>query len=119
MDVDYKTLYEAFFKFQTKPTSLTKFGDLYYEGKELETSTDRKPGGPFSKELRQALNMLLDTSPPPWLVNMQRYGPPPSYPNLAIPGLNAPLPNNQCQYGYHSGGWGKSFIFVSSILCLR
>ena len=55
--------------------------------------------------------MLLDTSPPPWLVNMQRYGPPPSYPNLAIPGLNAPLPNNQCQYGYHSGGWGKSFIF--------
>lgn len=107
MDVDYKTLYEAFFKYQTKPTSLTKFGDLYYEGKELETSTDRKPGGPFSKQLREALNMVLDTSPPPWLVNMQRYGPPPSYPNLAIPGLNAPLPNSQCQYGYHSGGWGK------------
>ena len=28
MDVDYKTLYEAFFKFQTKPKGLTKFGDL-------------------------------------------------------------------------------------------
>ena len=33
MDVDYGVLYEAFFKYQTKPTNLTKFGDLYYEGK--------------------------------------------------------------------------------------
>ena len=107
MDVDYKTLYEAFFRYQTKPTNLTKFGDLYYEGKEFETSTDKKPGGPLSKELRAALGMTSDTSPPPWLINMQRYGPPPSYPHLAIPGLNAPLPNDQCQYGYHSGGWGK------------
>merc|ERR1712226_443201 len=24
---------------------------------------------------------------------MQRYGPPPSYPNLKIPGLNAPIPD--------------------------
>lgn len=105
--MDYKTLYEAFFKYQTKPVGLTKFGDLYYEGKELETSTDRKPGGPLSKQLREALGMLSDTAPPPWLINMQRYGPPPSYPNLAIPGLNAPLPNDRCQYGYHTGGWGK------------
>jgi splicing factor 3B subunit 2 len=22
--------------------------------------------------------------PPPWLINMQRYGPPPSYPNLKV-----------------------------------
>ncbi|CAJ1927909.1 unnamed protein product [Cylindrotheca closterium] len=107
MDVDYKTLYEAFFKFQTKPINLTKFGDLYYEGKELETSTNVKPGGPLSKKLREALSMESVTSPPPWLVNMQRYGPPPSYPNLSIPGLNAPLPDEQCQYGYHTGGWGK------------
>ncbi len=107
MDVDYKTLHEAFFKYQTKPKGMTRFGDLYYEGKELETSTDRKAGGPLSKELRAALGMTSDSSPPPWLINMQRYGPPPSYPNLAIPGLNAPLPNDQCQYGYHPGGWGK------------
>lgn len=107
MDVDYKTLYEAFFKFQTKPSNLTKFGDLYYEGRELETSTNTRPGGPLSRKLREALNMESVTSPPPWLFNMQRYGPPPSYPNLNIPGLNAPLPNDQCQYGYHSGGWGK------------
>ena len=25
---------------------------------------------------------------------MQRYGPPPSYPNLKIPGLNTPLPES-------------------------
>ena len=37
---------------------------------------------------------------------MQRYGPPPSYPNLRVPGLNAPLPRGAA-YGYHLGGWGK------------
>lgn len=115
MDVDYKTLYEAFFKFQTKPTNLSKFGDLYYEGRELETSTNIRPGGPLSKKLREALNMESATSPPPWLLNMQRYGPPPSYPNLRIPGLNAPLPNNQCQYGYHAGGWGKFVLLGESV----
>ena len=39
--------------------------------------------------------MPLQTSlpvPPPLLLHMQRYGPPPSYPNLKIPGLNAPIP---------------------------
>lgn len=110
MDVDYKVLYEAFFKYQTKPKGLTSWGDLYYEGKELENSTDIKPGGPFSKELRIALGMGINpdsTIPPPWLFNMQRYGPPPAHPKLRIPGLNAPLPNTKCQYGYHPGGWGK------------
>jgi hypothetical protein len=34
-----------------------------------------------------------DKVPPPWLIAMQRYGPPPSYPNLKIPGLNAPIPD--------------------------
>lgn len=107
IDVDYKTLHDAFFKHQTKPAGLTKFGDLYYEGKELEVKTDMRPGGPLSKDLREALGMTSETSPPPWLVNMQRYGPPPSYPGLKIPGLNAPLPTPECQYGYHPGGWGK------------
>ena len=37
---------------------------------------------------------------------MQRYGPPPSYPNLKIPGLNAPIPEG-ASYGFHAGGWGK------------
>lgn len=44
--------------------------------------------------------------PPPWLINMQRYGPPPSYPSLKIPGLSAPLPEGAA-FGYHPGGWGK------------
>merc|ERR1712241_1092506 len=44
--------------------------------------------------------------PPPWLISMQRYGPPPSYPNLKIPGLNSPIPEG-CSFGYHAGGWGK------------
>ena len=33
-----------------------------------------------------------------WLINMQRYGPPPAYPNLKIPGLNAPIPQG-ADYG--------------------
>ena len=37
---------------------------------------------------------------------MQRYGPPPSYPNLKIPGLNAPIPEG-ATYGFHPAGWGK------------
>jgi len=49
---------------------------------------------------------MPEGAPPPWLINMQRYGPPPSYPNLKIPGLNAPIPEG-CRYGYHPGGWGK------------
>lgn len=53
---------------------------------------------------------------------MQRFGPPPSYPNLRIRGLNAPIPPGyvviirwtdlakgfrSAQWGFHPGGWGK------------
>ena len=51
---------------------------------------DLKPGV-LSGELRRALGMS-ENSPPPWLINMQRYGPPPSYPDLKVAGLNAPIP---------------------------
>lgn len=37
---------------------------------------------------------------------LQRYGPPPSYPHLKIPGLNAPIPPG-AKFGYQPGGWGK------------
>ena len=37
---------------------------------------------------------------------MQRYGPPPSYPHLKIPGLNAPIPAG-AKFGYGHGEWGK------------
>lgn len=61
--------------------------------------------GQLSDELKRALGMV-DGVPPPWLLNMQRYGPPPAYPNLKIPGLNAPIPEG-ASFGYHPGGWGK------------
>ena len=67
---------------------------------------EKKPGM-LSAELKAALGIQENVvTPPPWLINMQRYGLPPSYPNLRIPGLNAPLPPG-ATYGYHPGGWGK------------
>ncbi|KNC70648.1 hypothetical protein SARC_16821, partial [Sphaeroforma arctica JP610] len=73
---------------------------------------DKKPGD-ISDELREALGMVVDDEskaemPVPWLVAMQRYGPPPSYPNLRIRGLNAPIPEG-CSFGFHPG------IHVSSM----
>ena len=110
LDVDYRTLHDAFFKHQNRKSiqeKLTLIGDLYYEGKEFETQKkDLKVGGALSTRLRDALGMTAENSPPPWLINMQRFGPPPSYPTLSIPGLNAALPEG-CAYGYHVNGWGK------------
>jgi splicing factor 3B subunit 2 len=112
IDVDYRTLHDAFFKYQTKPSNLTKFGDVYYEGKELENRKMKQAGQPLSTALRMALGMSSPLVPPPWLIQMQRYGPPPSYPSLHIAGLNAPLPDPSCQYGYHPNGWGKPPIDI-------
>jgi splicing factor 3B subunit 2 len=60
--------------------------------------------GVLSDQLKIALGMPSEgvPVPPPWLINMQRYGPPRSYPNLKIPGLNAPIPPG-AQFGYHPG----------------
>ncbi|XP_040369543.1 splicing factor 3B subunit 2-like [Rosa chinensis] len=107
MDIDYQVLHDAFFKHQVKP-KLTTVGDLYYEGKEFDQVTlmdQMKPGAMLSHELQEALGMS-EGAPPPWLISMQRYGPPPSYPHLKIPGLNAPIPGG-ASFGYHPGGWGK------------
>ena len=49
---------------------------------------------------------MTELSPPPWLWMQQRLGPPPSYPNLKIPGVNAPIPPH-CQLGYFAEGWGR------------
>ncbi|XP_071832947.1 uncharacterized protein [Apostichopus japonicus] len=109
IDIDYQKLHDAFFRWQTKP-KLTMHGELYYEGKEFETKLKEKKPGELTDELRTALGMptgeAADKYPPPWLIAMQRYGPPPSYPHLKIPGLNAPIPEG-CSFGYHAGGWGK------------
>ncbi|KFD49948.1 hypothetical protein M514_09162 [Trichuris suis] len=109
IDIDYQKLHDAFFRWQTKPR-MTMVGDLYFEGKEFETRLREKKPGELSDEMRIALGMPVGPNahryPPPWLIAMQRYGPPPSYPNLKIPGLNAPIPDG-CAFGYHAGGWGK------------
>eukprot|EP00301_Raphidiophrys_heterophryoidea_P007330 c12848_g6_i1.p1 GENE.c12848_g6_i1~~c12848_g6_i1.p1 ORF type:complete len:575 (-),score=147.91 c12848_g6_i1:160-1884(-) len=104
MDINYQVLHDAFFKYQTKP-EMTVHGDIYYEGKEFEVSLKAKRPGALTEELREALTMDK-TNPPPWLLNMQRYGPPPCYPNLRIPGINCPIPAG-CSYGFAPGEWGK------------
>ncbi|KAF2755611.1 DUF382-domain-containing protein [Pseudovirgaria hyperparasitica] len=104
LDIDYGKLYEAFFKFQTKP-ELTRYGEVYYEGKEYETNLRHLRPGELSEELKDALN-IPPGAPPPWLINQQRFGPPPSYPALKIAGLNAPPPPG-AQWGFHPGGYGK------------
>ena len=104
LDVDYQKLYEAFFRFQTKP-EMTRYGEVYYEGKEYETNLKHLRPGELSEELKEALN-IPPGAPPPWLINQQRFGPPPSYPALKIPGLNAPPPPG-ASWGFHPGGYGK------------
>ena len=107
MDIDYKILHDAFFKYQTEP-EMTNFGDLYYENKEFETKKKfHGIPGVLSKSLREALGMPPGMNiPPPFLLNMQREGPPKAYPNLKLPGVNAPLPEG-CKYGFQMGGWGQ------------
>lgn len=104
LDIDYQKLYDAFFRFQTKP-DLTRFGDLYHEGKEWEADYRYFKPGEVSDSLRDALGMQPGF-PPPWLLQQQRVGPPPSYPLLKIPGLNAPLPPG-ASWGFGPGQWGK------------
>lgn len=104
LDIDYQKLYEAFFRFQTKP-ELTRYGEVYYEGKEYETNLRHLRPGELSEDLKEALN-IPPGAPPPWLINQQRFGPPPSYPALKIPGLNAPPPPGSA-WGFHPGGYGK------------
>ena len=53
---------------------------------------DYKPGR-MSPALREALG-IQENAPPPWLYNMQRYGPPPAYQNLKIPGVNTLIPQS-------------------------
>ena len=87
-DIDYQILYDAFFKYQTKKR-LTKLGEIYYEGKEFDKRMRKYKPGKLSKNLRAALGISSSTIPP-FVQNMQRYGPPPAYPFLKIPGVNIP-----------------------------
>jgi hypothetical protein len=62
--------------------------------------------GHLSEALRNALGMPDDKAPPPWLRMMQRYGPPPSYPYLKVPGVNCPIPPG-ARWGHNDGEWGQ------------
>lgn len=104
LDIDYQKLYDAFFRFQTKP-ELTHYGEVYYEGKEAEVDFQHFRPGELSDATKEALG-IPPGAPPPWLINQQRFGPPPSYPTLKIPGLNVPPPPGGV-WGFQPGGWGK------------
>lgn len=104
LDIDYQKLYDAFFRFQEKP-NLTRFGEVYYEGKEYETKGSHARPGELTDTLKEALS-IPPGAPPPWLINQQRFGPPPSYPSMRIPGLNAPIPAG-AQWGFQPGCYGK------------
>jgi len=64
-----QVLYDAFFKHQRKPR-MTCLGELYYEGSRTEAKLEHLRPGVLSEDLREALGMS-DSSPPPWLINMQ------------------------------------------------
>lgn len=81
LDLDYGKLHDAFFKFQTKP-KLLQYGDMYYEGREIdEIDVSRYRPGKISNMLRDALGIPMGAAPP-WVINMNRLGPPPSYEGL-------------------------------------
>lgn len=102
LDIDYQILHDAFFKNQKKP-KMAIHGDVYHEGKENELKMRVYRPGQLSDELKLALGMP-DGCPPPWLINMQRFGTPPAYPHLRIPGLNAPMPEGSTGFA----SWGNN-----------
>lgn len=106
IDIDYHVLHDAFFRHQVKP-KCSSHGDMYYEGKENEVRFSQCAPGRLSDGLLKALGMQSRDEPPPWLFNMQRFGPPPSYPNLKFPGVNSPIPPG-ASYGFGPGQWGKA-----------
>jgi len=94
--------------FAIKPSlAFSGHGQLYFEGKEFEVKLKAKQPGVLSDELMRALGMSNgEKSPPPWLPLMQRYGPPPAYMHLKIPGVNAQIPPG-ARWGTGENEWGK------------
>ncbi|KPA83037.1 putative spliceosome-associated protein [Leptomonas pyrrhocoris] len=89
---------------KTYQVELSSVGDVFYEGK-WRVKTHHVPGV-LSSRLRQALG-IGPTAPPPWLYSMQAMRRlPPAYPEIRIPGLNAPIPAGG-QWGQGEGQWGE------------
>lgn len=55
-----------------------KFGEYFYEGKNLEKNLEKYQPGTLSNNLRNALGISLYSNPP-WLLNFKKFGLPPSY----------------------------------------
>jgi splicing factor 3B subunit 2 len=85
---------------------MTVHGDTYYEGKEDEVKMRSYKPGKVSSLLRTALG-INEFSLPPWIINMQRFGPPPAYPHLKIQGLNNSLGTGMFGNGVGNGGIGS------------
>jgi splicing factor 3B subunit 2 len=51
LDINYEILRDAFFRYQTKP-KMSRWGDLYYEGKEFETKENLYKPGKLSEALK-------------------------------------------------------------------
>ncbi|KAL6019705.1 hypothetical protein ACNR90_003017 [Candidozyma auris] len=105
LDIDYQKLYDAFFKYQTKPSHL-RFGELYWEGREKaernrESVFHIRPGV-VSKRLKEAVGISStdNQSVPPWITLMNSLGKPPSFRDCIIPGVDAPYDNNG--YRFHN-----------------
>jgi len=58
LEIDYQKLHDAFFKFQKKPF-LTRYGDMYYEGKEFEVRVKEKKPGILSEDLKVCFLFLF------------------------------------------------------------
>eukprot|EP00924_Labyrinthula_sp_SR-Ha-C_P014007 maker-scaffold_5-snap-gene-20.11-mRNA-1 protein AED:0.00 eAED:0.00 QI:78/1/1/1/1/1/2/12/528 len=120
IDLNFQKLHDAFFKFQKRfyvpklREDLTLHGRMFQESHDFSdfaTKFGRKRVrlGKFSDRTREALGMDKPFSPPPWLLNMQRYGPPPSYPNWSVPGVNGPIPKG-AKWGYGKDEWGRPAV---------
>ena len=55
-----------------------KFGEYYYEGRNLEKNLEKYSPGTISNSLRNALGISLYSNPP-WIDNFRKFGLPPSY----------------------------------------
>lgn len=99
LDLDYKKLYDAFFKLRKnwKP-QLLPFGDLYYENRNLENELRWKEmrskyePGIISPRLREALG-LPEGMLPTWCKEMKEHGLPKSYPGIKVCGINWEISN--------------------------
>ncbi|SCU84929.1 LAMI_0C09450g1_1 [Lachancea mirantina] len=100
LDLDYKRLYNTFFKLGSKwkPDLLLGYGDLYYENRNLceEAAWKKRERkvvpGKISKKLRAAMR-LPEGKLPPWCVKFKELGMPPAYPTYLVAGINWEIEN--------------------------